>query len=53
MRILIDNALKSDIMLTWKYFIIIDIKGKHNVKLFTIYTYCRNGYQQGSEILQT
>jgi len=45
MRILINKALthlyavgKSNSMLTCKYCIVLDIKGKHNFKLFPIYT---------------
>ena len=43
MRILIDKGLKkfynyvigkSNIMLTWKYIIVLNIKGKHNFKQF-------------------
>ena len=43
---------KSNIMLTWKYIGVLDIKGKHNFKLL-LYKYCRNTYQQGSKLLQT
>jgi len=43
---------KSNIMLTWKYIIVLNIIGKHNFKLL-LFTYCRNTYQQGSKLLQT
>jgi len=39
---------KSNILCKQKYIIVLDIKGNHNFKLFTIYTYCRNTYQQES-----
>ena len=36
-------------MYTFKYIIVLEIKGKHNFHLFFyIYTYCKNTYQQDS-----
>ena len=34
MRILIDNEAFLWIMETWKYMFVLDIRGKHNFKLF-------------------
>ena len=45
LRIVIEKVLnhvyaigKSNIMLTWEYIVVLNIKGKHNFKHFTIYT---------------
>jgi len=45
LRIVIEKVLnhvyaigKSNIMLTWEYIVVLNIKGKHNLKQFTIYT---------------
>jgi len=34
-----------------EYILVRDIKEKQNLILILIYTYCRNSYQQGSELL--
>ena len=57
MRILIDKGLKhfynyvigkSNIMLTWKYIIVLNIKGKHNFKQFYYIS-----TQKGRTLIQT
>jgi len=57
LRIVIEKVLnhvyaigKSNIMLTWEYIVVLNIKGKHNLKQL-LYTHYSNTYQQGSKLL--
>ena len=43
---------KSNIMLTWKYIGVLNIKGKHNFKPFLLYTYCINTYPKERALIK-
>ena len=43
---------KSNIVSTWKYIIVLHIKGKNNFKHFLLYTYGRNTYQKGTALMK-
>ena len=42
---------KKNIMLTWKYTIVLNTKGNDNFKHFLLYTYCRNSYTKGKALM--